>query len=75
MQEALRVLIPSNSIEEVGAEHIRQGIGSIEILTTSLFVSVQIRVEIETGEDPCLVVFYAAFDSVFSLKTELHKHQ
>ena len=52
MQQALRVLIPSNSIEEVGAEHIRQGIGSIEILTTSLFVSVQIRGEIETGEDP-----------------------
>ena len=52
MQEALRVLIPSNSVEEVGAEHIRQGTGSIEISTTSLFVSVQIRVEIETGEDP-----------------------
>ena len=75
MQQALRVLIPSKSIQEVGAEHIQQGIGSPEMLIRTLLVSVQIRVEIETGEDPCLVVFYAAFDSVFSLKTELHKHQ
>jgi hypothetical protein len=75
VQQALRVLIPSNSIQEVGAEHIQQGIGSPEMLIRTLLVSVQIRVEIETGEDPCLVVVYAAFDSVFSLTTELHKHQ
>ena len=52
MQQALRVLIPSNSIQEVGAEHIQQGIGSPEMLIRTLLVSVQIRVEIETGEDP-----------------------